>query len=242
MSLPKAIIQNLPSRTSQNAFNTQNSKPSVHYLFRVHSLLNSWTEPALSEAEWDARIYRDILGPYLSRLYPAIPSDFVDSCFLRAVICVGSIFIIEFRRRRRNSRCPGTSYIFICYNHIRGGTVGVCPYEMIPQKNPLNSQCHPRYLLNNAYFSMENGLFQRNHEISLLSFPFDARALQSVPSVTILRIEYRIQHTGDRIRQANRKPGQQGAGDQDSRESGGKERWNIEYRTRNVQCRSVSSS
>ena len=55
------------------------------------------------------------------------------------------------------------------------------------------------------------------YEISLLSFPFDATALQSVPSVTILRIEYRIQHTGDRIRQANRKPGQQGAGDQDSR-------------------------
>ena len=44
------------------------------------------------------------------------------------------------------------------------GTVGVCPYEMIPQKNPLNSQCHPRYLLNNAYFFMENGLLQRNQD------------------------------------------------------------------------------
>jgi len=35
-------------------------------------------------------------------------------------------------------------------------------------------------------------------------------------------------------------PGEQGAADQDSRESGGKTRWNIEYRTRNIQCRSVS--
>jgi len=61
------------------------------------------------------------------------------------------------------------------------------------------------------------------YEMSFLSFPFDAPALQSVPSVSISRIECRIQHTGDGIRQVNRKPGQQGAGDQDSRESGGKQ-------------------
>ena len=31
-----------------------------------------------------------------------------------------------------------------------------------------------------------------------------------------------------------------GLGHQDSRGSGGKERWNIEYQTRNVQCLSVT--
>ena len=52
------------------------------------------------------------------------------------------------------------------------------------------------------------------------------------------KAESRIQNSGDRIQD---KTGEQETGitgDQDSRESGGKEERNIEYRTRNVQCRS----
>ena len=62
-----------------------------------------------------------------------------------------------------------------------GGTIGICPYEMIPLKKSIfHKKVCVIEQISRVTLAVQ-GVFLRNHEISLLSFPFGATALQPVP-------------------------------------------------------------
>ena len=74
-------------------------------------------------------------------------------------------------------------------------------------------------------------------QFSCLCYPLDSKHASFICRIVN---PMEIEQKAKGIRQAAREPGQQGTGDQESRESGGKQQWNIEYRTRNIQCRSAT--